>query len=768
MNHLVPNRDAIADFFSRLIPDQIHLVAIGLDGTIEGRDFSIDGESALDWAAAHTTVRKNVYFTVNRVRPGVHKKPNKSDMVGYRFAHVDIDPPKDGAPWDRQNALDRLYNAPFPPTCINWSGNGWQALWRLGGEVTCDALETINRGLVEAFNGDVGTHNADRLLRVPGTVNWPNKKKADTGRVPVLAETILSDQGLIWAPEKLMKAFPAPIERAAKQEKLIMEVRTISPLTPAHLNLSADDYLRHLIDRPAGVDRSQDTFKFCCEALRRGLTSDQAIAVLLTPANPISAHCLAQADPKRAAFRAVENAMNEVDVGRRNSQRRQDRFIGEGSDEPPMTEIFSVQEMLERFVFIKDGSQVADKRRPRLILSLSDFKNATAASSEKLLVGNTYRSVRHSETWRTHPKRSDVETVTFRAGAEVVTQSPDGRLSLNTWQPFERGDPPSDWAVRSQPFVDHITWLWGENAPQFLDWLAHIEQQPGILPHYGWLHIAPNHGLGRNWIAGILARVWKGYVATAFDLSSALNSQFNGRLAGKILAVVDEINEGNGNRSHQTAQALKRLVTEETRPINPKYGRQHDEWNACRWLIFSNSETALPLERGDRRFWVVRSDHYPQGAKHYADLYRLRDDPEFVGAVVEFLRARDISSFNPGAHPPMTTAKAELLNNTRSEAEAALDDVIKKWPVDIISSTDISTIIGDDQMPSGGQLGRMATRAGLIKVGRLNVGPNKPTAYAVRNHEKWQTADAASWRAEVERLTSQQKQSAFLSDNDDP
>jgi hypothetical protein len=768
MNHLVPNRNAIADFFRRSIPDQIHLVAIGLDSPIEGRDFGIDGESALDWATAQSASKKNVYFTVNRVRPGVHKKPNKSDMVGYRFAHVDIDPPKDGAPWDKQGALDRLNNSTIPPTCINWSGNGFQAFWRLTDEVTGEVLETINRGLVAAFNGDVGTHNADRLLRVPGTVNWPNKKKADAGRVPVLAETILPDQGLIWAPEKLTKAFPAPVERVAKQEKLTMEVGTISPLTTAHLNLSADDYLRCLIDKPAGVDRSQDTFKFCCEALRRGLTSDQAIAVLLTPTNPISAHCLAQADPRRAAVRAVENAMNEVDIGRRNSQRKQDRFIGEGSDEPPMTEIFTVEEMLERFVFIKDGSQVADKMRPRLILSLSDFKNATAASSEKLLVGNTFRVVRHAETWRTHPERSDVETVTFRAGAEVVTHSPDGRISLNTWQLLKRDDPPADWVVRLQPFVDHVTWLWGENAPQFLDWLAHIEQQPGVLPHYGWLHIAPNHGLGRNWIAGLLARVWTGYVATAFDLSSTLNSQFNGRLAGKILAVVDEINEGTGSRSHQTAQALKRLVTEETRPINPKYGRQHDEWNACRWLIFSNSETALPLEKGDRRFWVVRSDHYPQDAKHYADLYRLRDDPEFIAAVIEFLSARNISSFNPGAHPPMTTAKAELLNNTRGEAEAALDDVIKKWPVDIISSTDISTIIGDDQTPSGGQLGRMATRAGLIKVGRLNCGPNKPTAYAVRNHEKWQTADAASWRAEAERLTSQEKQSAFQSDNDDP
>ena len=88
------------------------------------------------------------------------------------------------------------------------------------------------------------------------------------------------------------------------------------------------------------------------------------------------------------------------------------------------------------------------------------------------------------------------------------------------------------------------TYLFGDDATRFLDWLAHIEQRPGELPHHGWLHISPEHGTGRNWLASVIARLWKGYVAPNFDLSGMLRTGFNGALSRKLIAIVDEIREG--------------------------------------------------------------------------------------------------------------------------------------------------------------------------------------------------------------------------------
>ena len=40
------------------------------------------------------------------------------------------------------------------------------------------------------FGSDEATHNIDRILRLPGTVNYPNKKKRVKGRVPTLAYVV--------------------------------------------------------------------------------------------------------------------------------------------------------------------------------------------------------------------------------------------------------------------------------------------------------------------------------------------------------------------------------------------------------------------------------------------------------------------------------------------------------------------------------------------------------------------------------------------------
>jgi hypothetical protein len=166
------NENDILDFFEKTIADQIHLTTITSDrGKTEGQDFGTDIKAATDWVLDCNRDKKNIYFTVNRVKPRVRKKPTKAQIIGIRFAHLDIDPPKDGSVWDKDEVYKRLRDAPVPPTLINWSGNGWHSLWRLNDCDNSEDVECINSGLIQYFGGDAGTQNADRLLRVPGTIN---------------------------------------------------------------------------------------------------------------------------------------------------------------------------------------------------------------------------------------------------------------------------------------------------------------------------------------------------------------------------------------------------------------------------------------------------------------------------------------------------------------------------------------------------------------------------------------------------------------------
>ena len=778
---LQPYSQDVLEFFEKTIADQIHLTAIDPTGSraAESRDFDTDAHAACAWALARNVLGINIYFTVNRARSNNGASRKKSDIVAIRFAHVDVDPPKDTAGWteeEREEALQRLKRS--DPSIIISSGNGLQALWRQDDGVSVDQIEEINRGLIAAHDGDSGTHDASRLLRVPGLINYPNLTKQAQGRVPALAKIVMPDDGSCLTANIMTTLFPAPPRTEKRKRADITFNYDPADVTSDSLALAPNDALRLLIDAPSNPDRSKASFGMACEALRRGLSPDQVYRILLNPNNVISGHCLDQANPIRAAENAVKAALGEDDVRiivrARDQELERQRAADETDEIRNTTRLWTIEEMIRECVLIEDGSQISFVNTPRRRLAFSDFKLSTAASKMKVPAAGRSTSIRMvdklvAEVWSNHIDRLSTETVTFRPGGGVFTTSPSGAAALNTWAEYKFDTPPDDWLMQAEPFVAHLRWLFGEDTDAFLDWLAHLAQKPGELPNFAFLHISKQHGMGRNWIASVLGRAFVGYAALAYDLSGTLRTGYNGLLAGKVLAVVDEINEGNSNRRYQVQQELKQLITEETRAINPKYGRQHTEFNCCRWLIFSNSATALPLEEEDRRTYVVQCDEKPKGEEYYRSLYELRDDPFFIASVAKFLSVRDITGFNPGAKPPMTEAREALLSRCRNESEQTLIDLAARWPVDIVTSREIQDILGEDS-PSGAALRYALERAGIVKVSEWRSQDKGNTfshikgrirAYAVRNVSNWKDKSKTILTREIARVVDADKEKAF-------
>jgi hypothetical protein len=347
-------------------------------------------------------------------------------------------------------------------------------------------------------------------------------------------------------------------------------------------------------------------------------------------------------------------------------------------------------------------------------------------------------------------------TRTFKADGPLTLPDPQGRIAVNSWRPFDRNLVIGDLqAAGIQLFLDHVAFLFGADAERFLDWLGHLEQKPGELPHTAWLHIARRFGMGRNWLASVLTRVWAGNVAANFDLVAALHSGFNGNLSRKVLAVVDEIREGGRDAQWEHSEKLKSITTEDTRTINPKYGRQSVEFNACRWLLFSNHLSAIPLEDGDRRFEVVQLDAQPRGAEYYTALYRAMNDPNFIAAVATFLRHRDITRFNPGAHALKTDAKRAAIRTSQSPDAQWCELMLNHWPSDVAPNYEIAAVLCDEGAVANkihaGQR-RALEQAGIDAYGKpvwLKAGATRISI--VRNKERWKLADPAEVRAEWER-----------------
>ena len=438
---------------------------------------------------------------------------------------------------------------------------------------------------------------------------------------------------------------------------------------------------------------------------------------------------------------------------RRTEQIRENIEIGEGQSIDTRTDIVTLTEAVDRFVYQSDGSRVSDRRNPRFETSVGDLNHLLAASTTPVTVTKSIgghevtvivqKPVTH--VWLRHENRKTVITRTFRPSHPEFTLDPNNFSAFNSWRPRLRVKNAAP--NLAAPFLEHVGVVFGDEAEPFLDWLAHIEQFPGVLPHTAWLNIATRTGLGRNWISSVLVRLWRGNVAANVDLVGLIGSAFNGMLSSKLLAVVDEIREGGagGSESWRFSERLKSIVTEEMRTINPKYGRQSVEWNCCRWLLFSNHRSALKLTETDRRFNVSICDELPRSPAYYAQLYSTLTQPGFIDAVAAVLGSRDLSRFNPGARAIQNDAKAQVIGLSKNEAQMIAETIVRLWPADLITMPQVRDIMGDDQNEN--RLGA-GTRYALEDAGirtldrRARMDGQQLRVMSVRNHAHWSSSPA--------------------------
>ena len=87
-----------------------------------------------------------------------------------------------------EGCLDAIANLGLPPSLIIVSGGGYQPIWLLDAPLPAEGenvaqVEGVARRVAALTGGDA-VQNADRILRVPFTMNYPNETKRRVGRVP--------------------------------------------------------------------------------------------------------------------------------------------------------------------------------------------------------------------------------------------------------------------------------------------------------------------------------------------------------------------------------------------------------------------------------------------------------------------------------------------------------------------------------------------------------------------------------------------------------
>ena len=521
--------------------------------------------------------------------------------------------------------------------------------------------------------------------------------------------------------------------------------------------------------------------KKCADPLDPGYGDGKTVGLILTERYPPCVTTLANGKAGKVPYylsdwRADVLAMfsvlpDQVAEQRRLYQIAENKRIGEGATTVPKAESITLTDAISWLVFVADGSSVADLRAPHFGLALADMANAFAGSKAKIpqapkknakgeIVSRPDIERPVIATWLQSPHRKTVVTRTFKAGGGLYLPAPDGKPALNSWRPFDRSLISADHAADGVGlFIGHIEFLFPNviDRERFLDWLAHIEQRPGDLPHTAWLHIARNVGMGRNWMSSVLTRVWAGGVAANLDLMHMFKSGFNGELSRKVLAVVDEIREGGREAQWDHSDTMKSLITAETRSINPKYSRVSTEFNSCRFLMFSNHLSAIPLDEKDRRIEVVVNESQPKPPEYYSRLYAALKNPRFIAAVAGYLGQRDIAGFNPGAHARKSEAKKAVARASQSVVGEWCQLLVDHWPVDVITSRDIFRALSGETFAGALTAAHRRTLEdfGIEPFGRAVKIEGAPCRVSIlRNKHLWLDADGRRINAEILRADS--------------
>jgi hypothetical protein len=227
------------------------------------------------------------------------------------------------------------------------------------------------------------------------------------------------------------------------------------------------------------------------------------------------------------------------------------------------------------------------------------------------------------------------------------------------------------------PFLEFMAYLIPDDGErhQALRWCATLIARPDIRMSYGMLLISEAQGVGKTTLGASILAPLVGVQNVSYPGENDITSTFNQWVANKRLAIVNEIYSGSSWKAYH---ALKSAITDRDVTVNQKYQRQYNVENWCHVLASSNSMRALKMENDDRRWFYPEVTEWAWPGDKFVALRRWLNGGG-LGIIKAWAEGWN-DYVMPHERAPMTARKREMIEGSRSEAQAeaaAIAEVLK-------------------------------------------------------------------------------------------
>jgi hypothetical protein len=238
--------------------------------------------------------------------------------------------------------------------------------------------------------------------------------------------------------------------------------------------------------------------------------------------------------------------------------------------------------------------------------------------------------------------------------------------------------------AKAKPWLDLIRKLYPENVEHLLNWFASKVQFPGTKIQHA-LVLGGGQGIGKD---SLLKPVYEACGRWNCQNISphALVDGWTGHVKSVILTIdeaadtgADEKDQINRRKFYEQTKTLIADTGSGTLEVNEKYMKKHKVFNVVGVIFTTNSQFALYLAPDDRRHYVCWSLAKPSdfNLEFYTQLHTWYA-AEGLAHVEAFLRARDLSGFNPNVPPPKTDAWQQMVGIDTPVSDGELNDTLEK------------------------------------------------------------------------------------------